>query len=96
MLKTLLTLGLVGAIAAPSAAFANCHQRRVAATVFGGLGGGLIGATASAPWGFAAAGLGALVGHTIASANCREYYRSAYYYRREHYRRDYYGRYYYD
>jgi hypothetical protein len=80
MRNTLLAAGLVVAIAVPSAAFANCHQRRVTGAVAGGLGGGIIGAAAAnAPWGFAAAGLGALLGHTIAASTCHSYYHHAYY-----------------
>ena len=83
MRKTLMVVGLAGALAAPSLAYANCHSARVTGAVLGGLGGGAIGAAAAtAPWGFAAAGMGALLGHTIAShsASCRGHY--AYYYRR--------------
>ncbi len=93
MRRTLLVMGLVGAMAAPSLAWADCHSRKVTGAVVGGLGGGAIGAgLANLPWGFAAAGMGALVGHTIAGATChdseRHHWRSAYY-RREHYRREY-------
>jgi hypothetical protein len=85
MRKALLAAGLIVAIAAPSAAFANCHQRRVTGAVAGGLGGGIIGAAAaSAPWGFAAAGMGALLGHTIAASTCHSYDQHAYYRRYRH------------
>jgi hypothetical protein len=101
MRRTLLAIGLVSAVAAPSLAYANCHSRKVTGAVLGGLGGGAIGAAAAtAPWGFAAAGMGALLGSGIAASTCHDYYRHAYYYRRErhryaYYHRGYYGRAYY-
>jgi|SRR6185312_9072387 len=85
MRNTLLAIGLVAVAAAPTLAHANCHSRRVTGAVLGGLGGGALGAAlATAPWGFAAAGMGALVGHTIAASTCHAYYRHAYYRRRHH------------
>jgi hypothetical protein len=92
MRKTLLVAGLIGALGAPTLAHASCHSRKVTGAVVGGLGGGIIGAAAATlPWGFAAAGLGALTGHAIAGATCHEHWRHAYY-RREYYRHEYYRR----
>ena len=85
MRKTLLVAGLIGAVAAPSFADASCHSRKVTGAVIGGLGGGAIGAAAATlPWGFAAAGMGALLGHTIAASTCHEHWRHAYYRRAYH------------
>lgn len=89
MRKTLLALGLAATVAAPSLAHASCHGRKVTGAVLGGLGGGAIGATASLPWGFAAAGMGALLGHAIADAGCHHHAWRHAYYRREHYRHAY-------
>jgi len=80
MRKTFLALGLVGALAAPSLANATCQGTKATGTVLGGLGGGIIGAAAAtAPWGFAAAGMGALVGHLIAAATCPHFAAAGYY-----------------
>lgn len=85
MRKTSLAIGLVAALAAPSLANATCHGTKVTGAVLGGLGGGIIGATAATlPWGFAAAGMGALVGHLIAGATCPHFAAHGYY-RSEHY-----------
>jgi len=85
MRKTFLAIGLVGALAAPSLANATCQGTKATGTVLGGLGGGIIGAAAATtPWGFAAAGMGALVGHLIAAATC-PHFAAAGYYKSEHY-----------
>src|SRR6185312_16460042 len=90
--KTLLLFGLAGALAAaPAVASAqpgyfspDCQSKRIAGTVLGGLGGGAIGAAAAAgvavtPWAWAAAGVGALIGHAIAVQSCRDHWRRAYF-----------------
>ena len=92
MRKTLLLMGLAGALsAAPSLANAqplfpgaDCWRHRVGGTVLGGVGGGAIGAALAAgvsvtPWAWAAAGVGALVGHAIGVSACRNHWREAYY-----------------
>ena len=95
MRNTLLVVGLVGALAAPSLANATCQGTKATGTVLGGLGGGIIGATAATlPWGFAAAGMGALVGHLIAAATCPHFAAHGYY-PSEHYRAAYYQHWYY-
>lgn len=90
MRKTLLLMGLAGAVAAaPSLASAqplfpsSCWGHRVAGTVLGGVGGGAIGAAIAAgvsvtPWAWAAAGVGALLGHAIGVHSCRNHWRQAY------------------
>ena len=85
MRKTYLAIGLVGALAAPSLANATCQGTKATGTVLGGLGGGIIGAAAATgPWGIAAAGMGALVGHLIAAGTC-PYFAAHGYYKSEHY-----------
>ena len=91
MRKTLLLMGLAGTVSvSPSLANAqpffpggDCWHHRVAGTVLGGVGGGAIGAALAAgvavtPWAWAAAGVGALVGHAIGVSRCR-HWREAYY-----------------
>jgi len=93
MRNTLLALGLVAAVAAPSFAHASCHSRKATGAIVGAVGGGFIGNALShgnrVPGTLLGAGLGALAGHEIAGAGCHSYYRHAYY-RRAHYRRAYY------
>lgn len=60
----------------------DCWGHRVAGTVLGGLGGGAIGAAAAAgvavtPWAWAAAGVGALIGHAIGVASCHHHWDHA-------------------
>ena len=90
MRKTLLLVGLAGTLSAPCLANAqpifassDCWHHRVAGTVLGGVGGGAIGAALAAgvsvtPWAWAAAGVGALIGHAIGASRCR-HWREAYY-----------------
>jgi hypothetical protein len=82
MRKTLLVIGLAGVVATPSLAEAHCHHAKVAGAVIGGITGGSLGAAfATAPWGLAAAGMGALVGGGLAALTCHhDYYEHAYYY----------------
>ena len=91
MRKTLLLMGLAGAVAAsPSLASAqplfgnSCWGHRVAGTVLGGTGGAAIAAAIAAgvsvtPWAWAGAGVGALIGHAIGVHSCRNHWRQAYY-----------------
>ena len=83
------SIGLAFAVAAPSVANANCHQRKATGAVAGTVGGALIGNAISHGAGgtLLGAGLGALAGHTIAGATCHDEYRHAYY--RRHYHRRY-------
>jgi hypothetical protein len=75
--KTFLLVGLAGVLAAsPAMADPACYSKRVTGAVLGGLGGGAIGAAAAAgiavtPWAWAAAGVGALIGHAIGVSSCR-------------------------
>ena len=91
--KTLLLMGLTGVLAAPPSLGAaqpyplvhSCWGHRVAGTVLGGVGGGAIGAALAAgvsvtPWAWAAAGVGALIGHAIGVHACHNHWRQAYYY----------------
>jgi hypothetical protein len=90
--KTVLLIGLAGALAAapvianaqPGYGSRDCYSKRVTGTVLGGLGGGAIGAAAAAgvavtPWAWAAAGVGALIGHAIGVSACHNDWRGAYY-----------------
>jgi hypothetical protein len=86
MRKTLLVMGLAGVLAAPSLAEANCHHAKVAGAVIGGISGGALGAAlATAPWGLAAAGMGALFGGGLAALTCHDYDEHAYYGSDPHY-----------
>ena len=91
MRKTLLLMGLAGTLSSPPSlanaqplfASTDCWHHRVAGTVLGGVGGGAIGAALAAgvavtPWAWAAAGVGALIGHAIGVSRCR-HWREAYY-----------------
>src|SRR5579862_220755 len=86
------SIGLAFAVAAPSVANANCHQRKVTGAIAGTVGGALIGNAVAGgnrlPGTLLGAGLGAFAGHTIAGATCHDYERHAYY--RRHYRHRYY------
>src|SRR5258708_30179898 len=87
MRRILLIAGLVAGAAAPpmlpSAGSADgyCQDRRVAGTVLGAVGGGLVGNAISHGAGgtLVGAGLGAFVGNNVAGSNC---YRPHAYYRR--------------
>lgn len=83
MRKTLLILGAAAVIGAPnlvpSAAHADCHDRKVAGTVIGAVAGGLLGNAVAHGGGrfggtLIGAGVGGLAGHEIAGAGCRRYY----------------------
>jgi hypothetical protein len=96
MTRTALVLGLaaamaVPAIASPTSALANCHDRKVGGTVLGAVAGGFAG-NALAHGGGRAGGtvLGALaggvIGHEIARSGCHTYayHRASYRHRREY------------
>src|SRR5215469_3435119 len=86
MRKALLVTGLVGALAAPSLADANCHHAKAAGGIIGGISGGALGAAfATGPWGLAAAGMGALVGAGLAALTCHHHVDEAAYYQPETY-----------
>jgi hypothetical protein len=90
-----MVLSALVAVAAPAFAHASCHSRKATGAIVGAVGGGLIGNAVSRgnrfPGTLLGAGLGALAGHEIAGAGCRDYPRHAYY-RRVYYRRHpYYG-----
>jgi uncharacterized protein YcfJ len=88
MTRTALVLGLAAAmalpaIASPTAALANCHDRKVGGTVLGAVAGGFLGNALAHGGGrvggtILGAGAGGVVGHEIARSTChtaRAYYR---------------------
>jgi hypothetical protein len=94
MRRTLMVMGLVAAVAAPSIASAEscqsyAHDRRVTGTVLGGVGGALLGGAISHNGtGALLGGLGgAVVGNQVARVNCPDaarYSSSASYHSRPH------------
>ena len=89
MTRIALVMGLaaamaVPAMAAPTSALANCHDRKVGGTALGAVAGGLLGNSLARGGGrlggtLLGAGAGAVVGHEIARSGChttRAYYRS--------------------
>jgi len=82
MRRTLMVLGVVAAVAAPSLASASdycgqrAHDRRVTGTVLGGVGGALIGgAIGHSGTGALLGGLGgAVIGNQVARTSCDRHY----------------------
>ena len=98
MTRTALVLGLaaamaIPAVASPTSALANCHDRAVGGTALGAVAGGLLGNSLAHGGGrlggtIIGAGVGGVVGHEIGRSTCHTshaYYRSRYRHRREAY-----------
>jgi hypothetical protein len=86
--RTALVIGLaaamaIPAVASPTTALANCHDRKVGGTVLGAVAGGFLGNALAHGGGrvggtLLGAGAGGVVGHEIARSTChtsRAYYR---------------------
>ncbi|HUO94249.1 MAG TPA: hypothetical protein VMU22_15090 [Rhizomicrobium sp.] len=92
MFRTAKILAVTGLALATTVAAANAGCHRGTATLLGaGAGSVALGAATHSPAGWVGgAVLGGVVGHTIASENCRHEYYHHHYYRRGYYDR--YGR----
>ena len=93
MRRTFIIAGVLVAMATPSLASAescqrHAHDRKVAGTVVGGIGGALIGnAISHNTTGALLGGVGgAVVGNQVARVNCPD--RTAYYHGRRHHHHD--------
>ncbi len=80
-------------LAMPAKAEASCHDRKVAGTVIGGVGGALVGNSIARGGGGALIGGlgGAVLGHEVAGAGCHRERREVYYRGRARYRPGYGG-----
>jgi uncharacterized protein YcfJ len=87
----LIVASAILAVAAPSLANANCHDRKVGGTLIGAAAGGLIGNSVAHGGGklggtLIGAGVGGVAGHEIAASGCRDAHR--YYHHRRHHHDD--------